>query len=98
MQPLLLFEILDGDPKELIYYITSIAEFGFDHIIIIGETYDSGLIFLDCYGRVFLWCDEYLMLFPLGNSEEASKYSYKKDRLGWFVENGIIYEYILKFK
>jgi hypothetical protein len=36
--------ILDSDPKELIYYITCIAEFGFDHIIIIGETYD-GLIF-----------------------------------------------------
>ncbi|RHZ78175.1 hypothetical protein Glove_166g272 [Diversispora epigaea] len=91
-------KILDSDPKELIYYITCIAEFGFDHIIIIGETYD-GVIFLDCYGRVFLWDDENLLLCPFGNSpEEASKYSFKKDRLGWFVKNGIVYEYILKFE
>ncbi len=90
-------KIFDSDPKELIYYITCVAEFGFDHIIIIGETY-GGLIFLDCYGRVFLWDDENLLLFPLWNSpEEASNYSFKKDRLGWFVENGIVYEYILKF-
>ncbi|CAG8667322.1 12848_t:CDS:2 [Funneliformis caledonium] len=49
--------ILDSDPKELIYYITCITEFGFDHIIIIGETY-GGVI---CYGRVFLWDDENLL-------------------------------------
>jgi hypothetical protein len=91
------FEIFNSDPKELIYYITCIAEFGFNHIIVIGETY-GGLIFLDCYGRVFLWGDEYLLLFPLGNfPEEVLKYSFKKDRLGWFIKNGIIYEYILEF-
>ena len=44
--------------------------------------------FLDCYGRVFLWDDESLSLWPLGDSpEEASKYTIKgKDRLEWFVE------------
>ena len=90
-------KILDGDPKELIYYITCVAEFGFNHIIIIGETYD-GLVFLDCYGRVFLWDDENLLLSPLGNSpDESSKFSFQKDRLGWFVKNGIIFEYILEF-
>jgi hypothetical protein len=95
--PLFKFEILDSDPKELTYYITCIAEFHFDHIIIIGET-NCGVIFLDCYGRVFLWDDENLLLWPLGNSlAEASKYTIKgKDRLGWFVKDGIIYEYIKK--
>ncbi|CAI2194225.1 10660_t:CDS:2, partial [Funneliformis geosporum] len=94
---LLKFEILDEDPKELTYYITCIAKFYFDHIIIIGET-NCGVIFLDCYGRVFLWDDENLLLWPLGNSpEEASKYTIKgKDRLGWFVKNGIVYDYIKK--
>lgn len=76
-------KILDSDPKELTYYIRSIAKFYFDHIIIIGET-NCGIIFLDCYDRVFLWDDENLLLWPLGNSpEEASKYTIKgKDRLG----------------
>ncbi|RGB29581.1 hypothetical protein C1646_766469 [Rhizophagus diaphanus] len=94
---LLKFEILDEDPKELTYYITCIAKFYFDHIIIIGET-NCGVIFLDCYGRVFLWDDENLLLWPLGNSpEEASKYTIKgKNRLGWFVKNGIVYDYIKK--
>jgi hypothetical protein len=90
-------EIFDSDPRELVYYIECVAKFGFDHIIIIGETYD-GLVFLDCYGRLFLWDDENLLLCPLGNSlEKALKYSFRKDRLGWFVKNGIIFEYILKF-
>ena len=48
------FEMLkDSDLKELINYIASVAEFGFNHIIIIGKTY-SGMVFLDCYGRVFV--------------------------------------------
>ena len=90
-------KILDVDPKELTYYIKCIAEFYFSHIIIIGET-NCGVIFLDCCGRVFLWDDENLLLWPLGDSpEEASKYTIKgKNRLGWFVENGIVYEYIKK--
>jgi hypothetical protein len=88
-------KILDSDPKELTYYITCIAEFYFNHIIIIRET-NYRVIFLDCYGHVFLWDDENLWLWPLGNSfKEASKYTIKgKDRLGWFVKNGIVYEYI----
>ncbi|RIA95645.1 hypothetical protein C1645_816340 [Glomus cerebriforme] len=51
------YEVFDSDLKELIYYIRRVVEFGFDHIIIIGET-EYGIIFLDCYGRVFLWNDE----------------------------------------
>ncbi|GBC26239.2 hypothetical protein GLOIN_2v1480847 [Rhizophagus irregularis DAOM 181602=DAOM 197198] len=57
------------DPRELIYYINRVAEFGFNHIIIVGET-EYGMIFIDCYGRVFMWDDESPMLWPLGNSPE----------------------------
>ncbi|CAG8841708.1 29612_t:CDS:2, partial [Gigaspora margarita] len=67
------YEVLDSDPKELIYHIRCVANFGFDYIIIIGET-EYGIIFLDCYGRVFLWENESQTLWPLGDSpEEASK-------------------------
>ena len=92
------YEVLNGDLKELIYYVTCVAEFGFDHIIIVGEA-DCGMIFLDCYGRVFLWEDESLMLWPLGDSPEKVPHLIKgKDQLSWFLENGIVYEYIVKWE
>uniref|UniRef100_U9U1Q9 Uncharacterized protein n=1 Tax=Rhizophagus irregularis (strain DAOM 181602 / DAOM 197198 / MUCL 43194) TaxID=747089 RepID=U9U1Q9_RHIID len=66
-----------NDPRELIYYINRVAEFGFNHIIIVGET-EYGMIFIDCYGRVFMWDDESPMLWPLGNSpEEVPKQTIK---------------------
>jgi hypothetical protein len=43
------------DPKELVYSIANVAKLGFDHIIYIGEA--DGMLFLDCYGRVFVWDD-----------------------------------------
>ncbi|CAB4445599.1 unnamed protein product [Rhizophagus irregularis] len=90
---LIKYEVLDSDPRELIYYINRVAEFGFNHIIIVGET-EYGMIFLGCYGRVFMWDDESPMLWPLGNSpEEVPKQTIK---LGWFVKNGDVYEYIRK--
>ena len=43
----------DSYGKEgLIYYIEEVKRFGFDHIIIIGELH-YGMLFLDCFGRVF---------------------------------------------
>ncbi|CAI2191530.1 3997_t:CDS:2 [Funneliformis geosporum] len=92
-------EVLDSDPKELVYYIKSVAEFGFNHIITIGET-DSGIIFLDCFGRVFQWDDESVKLWPLGNTpEEVAKHPIVgEDQLGWFVMNGIVYEYFRKWE
>jgi hypothetical protein len=92
------FTILkDSGPKELkelTSYISSVAKFGFNHIIIIGEIY-SGIVFLDCYDRVFVWEDEDQMVFPLGNSpEEASKRSIGGNELAWFVKNENVYEYI----
>jgi hypothetical protein len=90
------FDILDSDPKELTYYITRVAKFGFDHIIIIGEI-EYSMIFLDCYGRVFQWDNESQILWPLGGSlEEAQKYSINGDELGWIVENGVVREYTRK--
>ncbi|GBC44557.2 hypothetical protein GLOIN_2v1769868 [Rhizophagus irregularis DAOM 181602=DAOM 197198] len=65
-------DVLDTDPKELTYYITCVAEYGFDHIIIVGET---------TYGMIFL---------------EAQKYAPFGDKLAWFVENGVVREYIRK--
>ncbi|CAB4394532.1 unnamed protein product [Rhizophagus irregularis] len=35
-------------------YTMNIALCSFNHIIVIGETY-CGLLFLDCYGRIFQW-------------------------------------------
>jgi hypothetical protein len=53
------------------------------------------MIFLDCYDRVFQWDDENQTLWPLGDSlEEAQKYSINGDEIGWFVENGIVCEYM----
>ncbi|GES80607.1 hypothetical protein GLOIN_2v1883854 [Rhizophagus clarus] len=48
----------------------------FNHIIIIGECY-AGLLFLDCYGRVFEWNNSMCgILWPLGDYlNEAPKVS-----------------------
>ncbi|CAB4380231.1 unnamed protein product [Rhizophagus irregularis] len=75
---LIKYEVLDSDPRELIYYINCVAEFGFNHIIIVGET-EYGMIFIDCYGRVFMWDDESPMLWPLGNSPEEI-YTLKREK------------------
>ncbi|CAG8514675.1 20541_t:CDS:2 [Dentiscutata erythropus] len=93
------YEVLDSDPKELIYHIRCVANFGFEHIIIIGET-EYGMIFLDCYGRVFLWENESQTLWPLGDSpEKASKRIVKGvDQLSWFEDNGTVYEQITKWE
>ncbi|CAG8612973.1 8866_t:CDS:2 [Paraglomus brasilianum] len=48
-------------------YLECIKKFGFDHIIIIGE-HENGLLFLDCYGRVFYWDYMSALLRPLGKN------------------------------
>ncbi|CAG8453066.1 14394_t:CDS:2 [Acaulospora morrowiae] len=84
----------DGDdPKELELYIQWVAKFGFDHIIIIGEI-NYGMVFLDCYGRVFMWEDMMQVLWPMGGSLEEVKLNHGKDKLFWIVEDdGIVYEF-----
>ncbi|CAB5131585.1 unnamed protein product [Rhizophagus irregularis] len=49
------------NPRELVSYIKQVAEFGFNHIIIIGEL-DYGMAFMDCFGRLFQWDDMLQML------------------------------------
>ncbi|GBC06364.1 hypothetical protein RclHR1_00680008 [Rhizophagus clarus] len=54
------YEIYDKDQEdyinyikeELNCYIEEVMEYGFEHIIIIGEQ-NCGILFLDCFGRVF---------------------------------------------
>lgn len=69
IEALINIKVDDSDPKELVYYIKSVAGFGFNHIIIIGET-NYGIIFLDCFGHVFIWEDMCQMAHPLGDSLE----------------------------
>ncbi|KAF0388439.1 hypothetical protein F8M41_011044 [Gigaspora margarita] len=81
------------DPKELTYYMANVAQFGFDHIIIIGEI-ENGMIFLDCYGRVFQWEEECQMLWPLGNSLEEAMSNDEKNQVPWYWEyDGAVYEF-----
>ncbi|CAG8655468.1 23998_t:CDS:2, partial [Gigaspora rosea] len=81
------------DPKELTYYMTNVAQFGFDHIIIIGEI-ENGMIFLDCYGRVFQWEEECQLLWPLGNSLKEAMSNGEKNQVPWYWEyDGAVYEF-----
>jgi len=85
------YEVREGDPEKLTYHIRCVAHFGFEHIIIIGKI-DCGMIFLDCYSRVFLWENMSQTLWPLGDSpEEASKGLVKRDQLSWVEDNGTVY-------
>ncbi|GES79168.1 hypothetical protein GLOIN_2v1488187 [Rhizophagus clarus] len=52
--------------EDLIVYIKRVKEYGFNHIIIIGELY-CGMFFLDCYCRLFEWDHMQYLLFPLGD-------------------------------
>ncbi|CAB4425129.1 unnamed protein product [Rhizophagus irregularis] len=78
-----------ADPEKLGCYYKCIAEFGFNHIIVIGEML-YGLFFIDCYGRVFQWEDMEQVLWPVGDSLEDMK-PYK-DLVIWTVEDGVVYE------
>ncbi|CAI2187405.1 13913_t:CDS:2, partial [Funneliformis geosporum] len=71
------YDIERGDTSTCICYMEFIKMYGFDHIIIIGEL-DAGLLFLDCYSRVFEWDDSMTgVLWPLGDYlNEAPKVSH----------------------
>lgn len=85
----------DSEAEDLTDYIARVEEFGFNHIIIVGEV-DFGMIFLDCYGRIFKWDDESQILWPLGDLENPHKHSKKlkrgKNWLGLFMKNGTVHE------
>lgn len=79
---------LSSKESELTEDLECIKEYGFSHIIIVGER-DYGVFFLDCYGRMFDWDSINSLLWPLGNYLEN-----KPKRVAWAVElNGTITEF-----
>jgi hypothetical protein len=72
--------------EDLTIYIDFVKRYGFDHIIIIGELY-FGMLFLDCYGRLFEWDHMQYLLLPLGDY-------FKKDfqlnpAVAWLTEGSV---------
>ncbi|CAB5365908.1 unnamed protein product [Rhizophagus irregularis] len=49
----------------------------------------------NCFGGVFIWEDTFQMAYPLGGSLEEARNN-PIEGIAWFVENGIVYEYIKK--
>ncbi|CAG8726156.1 10540_t:CDS:1, partial [Gigaspora rosea] len=56
----------ENSMKELQCYIKEIKQFGFNHIIIIGKRY-CGMLFMDCFGRMFDWDSANDILWLLGD-------------------------------
>ncbi|CAG8638575.1 3567_t:CDS:2 [Funneliformis caledonium] len=82
--------------KSALYeYVNDVRDFGFDHIILIGER-DFGMIFFDCYGRIF---ELYTMddaLWPLRNPlEETATKPWTDNEVAWTVdeEDGTVFEH-----
>ncbi|CAG8514579.1 7961_t:CDS:2 [Paraglomus occultum] len=48
-------------PDNFTNYMEQVKWYGFDHVIIIGKPY-CGILFLDCYGRIFEWDSMDLLL------------------------------------
>jgi hypothetical protein len=86
----ILSESEELDITDLTDDMECIKEFGFNHIIIVGER-DYGMLFLDCYGRIFDWDHINFLLWPLGNYLE-NKLDEPKN-VAWGVSNGIITEF-----
>ncbi|CAG8605173.1 19796_t:CDS:2, partial [Racocetra fulgida] len=76
----------ENSMKELQCYITEIKQFGFNHIIIIGKRY-CGMLFMDCFGRVFDWDSANDALWLLGDyfeiisKDESEEYG----RIAWGI-------------
>ncbi|CAG8695386.1 9523_t:CDS:2, partial [Acaulospora morrowiae] len=55
---------------------------------------ENGMVFLDCYDRVFQWEEECQMLWPLGNSLEEVMSNGEKNQVPWYWEyDGAVYEF-----
>jgi hypothetical protein len=59
-------------PEDLVDDMEYVKWCGFDHIIIIGSVY-CGILFVDCYGRLFKWDSMEFLLWPLGNYLKDSR-------------------------
>ncbi|CAG8790249.1 40202_t:CDS:2 [Gigaspora margarita] len=68
------YKLQGGDLPNCICYMEHVKEYyGFDHIIIIGELH-TVILFLDCYGSVFIWESMCYILWMLGDYwNEATK-------------------------
>jgi len=82
--------------EELIGYIEEVNRYGFDHIIIIGEL-NYGMLFLDCFGRVFNldgMTDAIWFLGDYFKVVERVAEGLKTDRVPWILDpdEGIIVE------
>ncbi|CAI2185449.1 9295_t:CDS:2 [Funneliformis geosporum] len=87
----ILSESKESDITDLTDDMESIQEFGFNHIIIVGER-DYGMLFLDCYGRIFDWDHINFLLWPLGNYLEHKLHEHKN--MAWSAGlNGTITEF-----
>ncbi|GET03237.1 hypothetical protein GLOIN_2v1653257 [Rhizophagus clarus] len=75
--------VTKGDPH--ICYLQDIKEYGFDHIIIIGNCC-CGILFLDCFGRVFAWDSMTYALRSLGDYWYLLTEKPQKSRLVWILD------------
>ncbi|CAB4488335.1 hypothetical protein RhiirA5_366719 [Rhizophagus irregularis] len=70
-----------------------VRNFGFNHIILIGKR-EYGIMFLDCYGRVFELDRMSDALWPLGNSLEEAATKPWTGEVAWDVdEDGVVFEW-----
>ncbi|CAG8666218.1 15898_t:CDS:2, partial [Funneliformis caledonium] len=75
--------------EDLIIYMERVKRYGFNHIIIIGELY-CGMLFLDCYGRLFEWNHMEYLLLPLG---DYLKKDFQLDpAVAWGTADGFVFE------
>ncbi|RIA83650.1 hypothetical protein C1645_742911 [Glomus cerebriforme] len=76
--------------KKLIGYIEEVKRYGFDHIIVIGEL-NYGLLFLDCFGRMFNLESLTSELFLLGDCskrmERVTKRLKSEEWVPWIVDD-----------
>ncbi|CAG8436157.1 10662_t:CDS:2 [Funneliformis caledonium] len=89
------YEFTDEN-DDLIFYSECVKEYGLNHIIVIGQL-DFGIIFLDCYGRVFEFNDMSQMFLPLGNSLAELSIKNQAPHVAWIIKSdGDLYEYDLQ--
>ncbi|KAF0392179.1 hypothetical protein F8M41_010576 [Gigaspora margarita] len=76
----------ENSMKELQCYTKEIKQFGFNHIIIIGKRY-CGMLFMDCFGRVFDWDSANDVLWLLGDYFEITSKDESEEygRIAWGV-------------
>ena len=70
---------LQSEPQE-----NYIKKFGFNHIIIIRARY-CGLLFLDCYGRVFKWENSMSILWSLEDYSSIASKEFLTRRVIWDI-------------